>query len=96
MQVLSIFQEESLKRLLHGAAVGAVATIIRGSSWGGWSLGSPADEIAKEQSERSVVAALSPVCADKFRAPSLTPRQRPSRFRNSRRGSVGRSSPRSS
>jgi hypothetical protein len=68
MQVPSIFQGESLKRLLQGAAVGAVATIFVGFSWGGWSLGSTADKMAKEQSERSVVAALAPVCADKFRA----------------------------
>ena len=34
----------------------------------GWSLGSTADKMAKEQSERAVVAALAPVCADKFRA----------------------------
>src|ERR1700733_4325706 len=68
MQVPSIFQGESPKRLLQGAAVGAVATILVGFSWGGWSLGSTADKMAKEQSERSVVAALAPVCADKFRA----------------------------
>jgi hypothetical protein len=37
-------------------------------SWGGWSLGSTADKMAKEQSERAVVTALAPVCADKFRA----------------------------
>jgi hypothetical protein len=68
MQLPSILQGESLKRLLQGAAVGAVATIFVGFSWGGWSLGSTADKMAKEQSERSVVAALAPVCADKFRA----------------------------
>jgi hypothetical protein len=56
------------KRLLQGAAVGAVATIFVGFSWGGWSLGSTADKMAKEQSEQSVVAALAPVCADKIRA----------------------------
>ena len=49
MQVPSIFQGESLKRLLQGAAVGAVATIFVGFSWGGWSLGSTADKMAKEQ-----------------------------------------------
>src|SRR5947209_3581250 len=32
--------EESLKRLLQGAAIGGVATIIVGFYWGGWSLGS--------------------------------------------------------
>ena len=68
MQLPSILQGEALKRLLQGAAVGAVATIVVGFSWGGWSLGSTADKMAKEQSERSVVAALAPVCADKFRA----------------------------
>jgi alpha/beta superfamily hydrolase len=68
MQVPSMLQGESLTRLLQGATAGAVATIIVGFSWGGWSLGSTADKMAKEQSERAVVAALAPVCADKFRA----------------------------
>ncbi len=68
MQVPSILQGESLKRLLQGAAAGGVATIIVGFSWGGWSLGSTADKMAKERSELAVVAALAPVCADKFRA----------------------------
>jgi hypothetical protein len=68
MQVPSILQGESLKRLLQGAVVGAIATIFVGFNWGGWSLGSTADKMAKEQSELAVVAALAPVCADKFRA----------------------------
>ena len=68
MQVPSIFQGESLKRLLQGAVVGAVATIVVGFSWGGWSLGSTADKMAREQSKLAVVAALAPVCAEKFRA----------------------------
>ena len=67
MQLPSILQGESLKRLLQGAA-GAIATIFVGFNWGGWSLGSTADKMAKEQSELAVVAALAPVCADKFRA----------------------------
>ena len=68
MQVPSIFQGESLKRLLQGAVVGAVATIVVGFNWGGWSLGSTADKMAREQSKLAVVTALAPVCADKFRA----------------------------
>ncbi len=68
MQVPSMLQGESLKRLLQGAAAGAVATIIVGFSWGGWSLASTADKMAKERSELAVVAALAQVCADKFRA----------------------------
>ena len=68
MQVPSILQGESLKRLLQGAVAGAIATIFVGFNWGGWSLGSTADKMAKERSELAVVAALAPVCADKFRA----------------------------
>ena len=68
MQIPSILQGESLKRLLQGAVAGAIATIFVGFNWGGWSLRSTADKVAKEQSELAVVAALAPVCADKFRA----------------------------
>ena len=68
MQVPSILQGESLKRLLQGAAAGAIATIVVGFSWGGWSLSSTVDTMAKARSELAVVAALAPVCADKFRA----------------------------
>jgi hypothetical protein len=68
MQVPSILQGESLTRLLQGGAAGAVATMIVGFYWGGWSLASTADKMAKGRSELAVVAALAPVCADKFRA----------------------------
>ena len=68
MQVPSILQGESLKRLLQGAVAGAIATIFVGFNWGGWSLGSTADKMAKARSDLAVVTALAPVCADKFRA----------------------------
>ena len=47
MQVPSMLEGESLKRLLQGAAAGAVATMFVGFYWGGWSLGSTADKMAK-------------------------------------------------
>jgi hypothetical protein len=68
MQVPSMLQGESLKRLLQGAAIGAVATMFVGFNWAGWSLGSTANRMAKDRSEQAVVTALAPVCADKFRA----------------------------
>ena len=68
MELPSILQGDSLTRLLQGAAAGAVATIVVGFYWGGWSLASTADKVARERSELAVVAALAPVCADKFRA----------------------------
>ena len=68
MQVPAILEGDSLTRLLQGAAVGAVVTLFVGFYWGGWSLGSTTEKIAKERSDAAVVAALAPVCADKFRA----------------------------
>src|SRR4030081_766344 len=68
MQLPAILEGESLTRLLQGAAAGAVATMFVGFYWGGWSVSSTADKMAKERSELAVVAALAPVCADKFRA----------------------------
>ena len=68
MELPSILHGESLTRLLQGAAVGAVATMFVGFYWGGWSLGSTADKVAKARSEVAVIAALAPVCAKEFRA----------------------------
>ena len=67
MQLPAMLQGEWVKRLLQGAAAGAVATIVVGFYWGGWSLGSTADKIAKQRTELAVIAALAPVCADKYR-----------------------------
>jgi len=66
MQVPSILQGESLKRLLQGTAAGAVATMVIGFSWAGWTLGSTASKQVKDAEEASVVRVLAPICADKF------------------------------
>jgi hypothetical protein len=68
MQVPAILEGDSLTRLLQGVAVGAIVTLFVGFYWGGWSLGSTTEKIAKERSDAAVVAALAPICADKFRA----------------------------
>ena len=67
MQVPSILQGESLKRLLQGAAVGASQRSLLALA-GAAGRSSTADRMAKDRSEPAVVAALAPVCADKFRA----------------------------
>jgi alpha/beta superfamily hydrolase len=66
MQVPSVFQGQSLNRLLQGAAVGAAACIAVGFSWGGWMTGGTANRLAAEQADTAVVAALTPVCVEKF------------------------------
>ena len=66
MQVPSILQGESLTRLLQGAAGGAVATIVIGFYWSGWTLGSTAEKQVKAAEQASIVRVLAPICADKF------------------------------
>jgi hypothetical protein len=67
MELPSILQGQSLTRLLQGAAAGAVATMIVGFNWGGWTLGSTAEKATKERATSAVVAALAPICVDRFR-----------------------------
>jgi hypothetical protein len=67
MELPSFFQGDSLKRPLQGAAAGAVVAIIVGFNWGGWTLGSTVEKVAKERADSAVVTALSPICVDQFR-----------------------------
>ncbi len=96
MEMPSMLQGDSLKRLLQGAAAGAVATMFVGFYWGGWSLGSTVDKVAKERSELAVVTALAPVCADKFRALPDAAAKEVALSKVELCGSVGTNSPRSS
>ena len=66
MQVPSILKGESLSRLMQGAAAGVVASIVIGFYWGGWMTGSTANRLAAERADTAVVAALMPVCVEKF------------------------------
>jgi hypothetical protein len=67
MEFPQILQRKSLPQLLQGAAVGAAMTMILGFSWGGWTLGRTVEMVAKERADSAVVAALAPICVDKFR-----------------------------
>ncbi len=70
MELPTIFQGESLKRLLQGTVVGAVVTVAVGFNWGGWVLGSTATKQVEVGAKSAVVAVLAPICADKFRQAS--------------------------
>jgi hypothetical protein len=58
------------KPALWGVAGGAVALAIAGFTWGGWVTGGTAKSNALQQSNDAVVAALAPVCVDKFQRSS--------------------------
>jgi hypothetical protein len=66
MQVPSILRGESRTRLLQGIAIGAVASMVIGFSWGGWVTGGTADKLAAERANTAVLAALTPICVEKF------------------------------
>jgi hypothetical protein len=66
MQVPSILRGESRTRLLQGIAIGAIASMVIGFSWGGWMTGGAAVKLADEQANTSVLAALTPICVEKF------------------------------
>jgi hypothetical protein len=55
-----------LPDLTKGAAVGAIAVMIIGFQWGGWTLGSTAANQAKDAEQTAIVRVLAPICADKF------------------------------
>ena len=56
------------KPWIQGAAVGAIALAIVGFSWGGWVTGGTAAKTAATTSHDAVVAALAPICVERFRA----------------------------
>jgi hypothetical protein len=73
MNMPPILQGESLTRLLQGAAAGCVITLVLGFGWAGWQLQSKAQKMANDQANSAVVAALAPICADKFQHTANAP-----------------------
>jgi pimeloyl-ACP methyl ester carboxylesterase len=58
---------------LWGAAGGAIALAIVGFSWGGWVTAGAAEAHAKNRVATAVVAALTPICIEKFRQAADAP-----------------------
>jgi hypothetical protein len=55
------------KPWIQGAVVGAIALAIVGFNWGGWMTGGTATKNAAAASRDAVVAALAPICVERFR-----------------------------
>ena len=55
-----------VKPAVWGAVAGAVALAVVGFSQLGWTLGSTAEKMATQRAETAVVAALAPICVEKF------------------------------
>ena len=66
MELPAMLQGNSLTRLTQGALAGAVATIVIGFNWGGWTLGSTAEKNVQDAEQKAIVRVLAPICVDKF------------------------------
>src|SRR5205809_7574167 len=55
-----------MKPAVWGAVAGAVVFAVVGFSSLGWTLGSTAEKMATQRAEAAVVAALAPICVEKF------------------------------
>ena len=66
MQLPKLLQGKLLTRLLQGAFAGFLATVVIGFGWGGWMLGSAAKKMADQSTSSAIVAALAPICVEKF------------------------------
>jgi hypothetical protein len=56
-----------IEQTLWGAVGGAAVCALLGFMFGGWVTGGKAKELAQEQTQKAVVAALAPICVDTFR-----------------------------
>jgi hypothetical protein len=56
-----------VEHMLWGAAGGAAALAFVGFYFAGWVTGGKADELAQQRADKAVIAALAPICVDKFR-----------------------------
>ena len=56
------------KPAIWGVVGGAVVLAILGFTWGGWVTGTTAEARATQRADSAVVAALAPVCAERFKS----------------------------
>ena len=54
------------KPAVWGMVGGAIVAAIVGFSWGGWVTGGRAETDATQRANAAVVAALAPVCVERF------------------------------
>lgn len=58
--------KDRLKHTLQGIVIGAALAMVIGFSWLGWTLDSTAKKMAQDQANSAVVAALTPICVERF------------------------------
>ena len=56
-----------VEHTMWGVVAGAAAAAFVGFYFAGWVTGGKAAELAQQRADKAVVAALAPICVDKFR-----------------------------
>jgi hypothetical protein len=64
---------KNIKPMIWSAAIGAALCAIVGFTWGGWVTGSTSRKDAGVAAHNATVAALAPLCAERFRAQGDAP-----------------------
>lgn len=67
MQLPEIVQKTSTKRLFQGFLLGVSLTMFIGFVWGGWITSDTAEKMAQRDAKVATIAALAPICVDKFK-----------------------------
>ena len=62
-----MLQGDSRARLIQGAVVGSVLTMVVGFGFSGWQMQSNVDRRTEASVTKAVVAVLTPICVDRFR-----------------------------
>ena len=59
---MQLTQTPWFKPGVWGVVIGSILTMIVGFSWGGWTTGSTANQLALKSADAAVTAALVPIC----------------------------------
>ena len=62
-----MLQGDSRARLIQGAVVGSVLTMVVGFGFSGWQMQSNVERRTDAAVTKAVVAVLTPICVDRFR-----------------------------
>ena len=68
MQLPLILQGDSRTRLIQGAVVGSLLTMVIGFGFAGWQLATNVERRAELRVNAALVAALTPICVEKFKS----------------------------
>jgi hypothetical protein len=58
--------KDRLKHTVQGSVIGALLAVVVGFAGLGWTLESTAKRMAQDQGNAAVVAALTPICVERF------------------------------